>query len=313
MLIVLGIFGEWFVHHPRKWIEQQREELSPLITEPLLWIGNPLADITDALDITGEDAVAIGDYNAPAHDICFAGLPLRRANPAPNDIRVLDRGEFLIGWSATLRHPVWCAYRISEEVKFPTGKRPGFTKDKSVPNSPASAEYTRSGYDRGHMVPNYAIVSRFGTVAQKKTFMMTNIAPQTPQLNRGVWQKLERRIADLWTARYGDVWVIVGCISNKRNTINKTIDIPDEFYQMIIAKEGNCIKAMAMLFSQDVSWHEWAARNLISIDELEALTGLDFNPNLPQPLQENLEAQLPSRLWPIRKLDIFELLKLTSS
>jgi hypothetical protein len=43
--------------------------------------------------------------------------------------------------------------------------------------------------------------------------MMSNIAPQSPALNRGVWRDVEHRIADLWTARYGEIWVVVGCIS----------------------------------------------------------------------------------------------------
>ena len=64
------------------------------------------------------------------------------------------------------------------------------------------------------------------------------------------------------------------------------------------------VRAMAMTFGQDVSWREWAARNLISIDDLEELSGLDFLPDLPEFIQNPLEAELPSRLWPIRAQDI---------
>ena len=137
---------------------------------------------------------------------------------------------------------------------------------------------------------------------------MSNISPQTAVLNRGVWRDVEHRIADLWTAKYGEIWVIVGCIpSTTGETVTGTdIDVPDQFFQIIVAQEGMDVRAMAMIFKQQVSWREWAARNLISIDELEKLTGYDFLADLPEFIQAPLEAELPSRLWPIRTQDILK-------
>ena len=50
-------------------------------------------------------------------------------------------------------------------------------------------------------------------------------------------------------------------------------------------------------------WGAWPTRYLITIDELEELTGLDFLPDLPEFIQSPLESELPSRLWPIRRTD----------
>ena len=50
---------------------------------------------------------------------------------------------------------------------------------------------------------------------------------------------------------------------------------------------------------------EWAARHLVTIDELEELSGLDFLPDLPGFIQKPLEAELPTRLWPVNFADIF--------
>ena len=304
VLAVWGAAGEWFVHHPRSWVTAQPSWLA----STLCWIGNPLADVTDAFGWTGYDTVCEYDTEAPSDSVFFAGAPKRIAGPAPQDIRILDRGEFKIGWSDTLRHPVWCAYHVTRDARCENAKRPGFSKDRSLPRTPVPGDYTKSGYDRGHMVPNYAIVTRYGEEAQKLTFCMSNIAPQTPALNRGIWREVEHRIADLWTARYGEIWVIVGCISatSNRETIGGSdIDVPTAYYQVVIAQEGMDVRALAVLFDQSVSWKAWAARHLITIDELESLTGLDFNPELPSFLQEPLESDLPSRLWPIRPQDIF--------
>ena len=303
-LAIWGAAGEWFVHHPRSWISSQPAALSKV----LCWIGNPLADVTDAFGWTGYDTICEYDTEAPSDSVFFAGAPKRIAGPAPQDIRILDRGEFKIGWSDTLRHPVWCAYHVTRDARYENAKRPGFTKDRSLSRTPAPGDYTKSGYDRGHMVPNYAIVTRYGEEAQQLTFCMSNIAPQTPALNRGVWREFEHRIADLWTARYGEIWVVVGCISatSNRETIGGSdIDVPTAYYQIVIAQEGMDVRALAVLFDQAVGWKAWAARHLVTIDELESLTGLDFNPELPSFLQEPLESDLPSRLWPIRPLDIF--------
>ena len=314
LLVFLGIWGvvaEWYVHHPRVWLNEHQSSWLKFATAPLYWMGNPLADLTDALDLTGHDAVYEYDTEAPSDSVLFAGAPVRTGRPAPYDIRILDRGEFLIGWSDKLRHPVWCAYHVKQDARHDAGTRPSFTKDAAVPRAPHPNDYTKSGYDRGHMVPNYAIATRYGDVERRKTFRMSNIAPQSPALNRGVWRNLEHRIADLWTARYGEIWVIVGCISDGHETISgSNIDVPTEYYQLIIAQEGMDIRALAVLLKQDVPWNAWEARNIISIDELERRTGLDFNPELPSFIQDPLEADLPTRLWPVRLRDIFKLVTL---
>lgn len=311
LLSIWGVCGDWFVHHPRRWLEDNEQSLPSFVSSALYCIGNPLGDLTDALDWTGHDAVYEYDTEAPEGSVTFAGLPRRTGAPAPDDIQILNRGEFIIGWSNKLRHPVWCAYHVTKNARHEAGVRPSFVKDRALANSPVTDDYTKSGYDRGHMAPNYAIATRYGDAERKKTFMMSNIAPQTPALNRGVWREVEHRIADLWTARYGEIWVVVGSIRGDGETIAGTgIDVPTAYYQVIIAQEGMDVRAVAMLFNQDVGWHAWAARHIISIDELEQLTGLDFNPDLPNFIQDPLEAETPTRLWPIRKIDILKQISL---
>lgn len=300
------------MHHPAEWIDNACSSWPSPIPELLIWLGSPLGDLTDAIGLTGHDAVYEYDVEAPSDSIVFAGLPRRMGPPAPNDIRVIKRGQFIIGWSPSLRHPVWVAYHVRQNSAYEIHKRPAFIQDRAVSGSPKAEDYTGSGYDRGHMAPNHAIASRYGLKDQKETFLMSNITPQKPALNRGVWRIVEHRIADLWSARYGEIWVIVGCISengkNGKTLPNTDIDIPDSFYQVIVAQDGMNVRALALLFSQDVDADAWPTRHLISIDELEAKTGFDFLPDLPEFIQTPLEAELPSRLWPIRLQDAMQLI-----
>lgn len=310
LYVLLAVLGCWFVHHPRAWIDEACVS-SPVTSTVLLWAGNPVGDLTDALGWTGHDVVYDYDAEIEPGTVCFAGTPVRTGAPAPDDIVVLDRGEFKVGWSPKLRHPVWVAYHVPAATAFPEGKRPNFAKDRDARESPPAGAYDKSGYDRGHMAPNHALVTRFGEAVQKQTFLMSNIAPQSPQLNRGVWRELEHRIADLWTARWGEVWVVVGCISDDLNeTLSGTnIDVPRQFYQIVLAQEGTQIRAFAVLFNQDVPWKAWPTRYLVSIDELERLSGLDFMPEL-ESFMEPLEAEEATRLWPIRLRDIFHLISI---
>lgn len=314
ILLIWSWAALWFVHHPRAWLEAQCASWPRLVTAPLLWMGEPLGDITDAVGLTGEDAVQTTDRPAPSDSVLFAGLPVRRSSPAPKDIVVLDKGEFKVGWSPSLRHPVWVAYHVPAVAISEAGKRPGFKQDKDAANSPTAAHYAKTGYDRGHMAPNYAIATRFGREAQNRTFLMSNVTPQTPRLNRGVWRDIEHRIAELWTHRWGEIWVIVGCISNEpRKLADTDIDIPTRFYQVVVAQNGNEIRAMAMLVEQNVPWKAWPTRYLVSIDELEELTGFDFLADLEDGTEDALEAQLPSRLWPICFGDLLDLVRLRTS
>ena len=316
ILLILGsafsYLSVWYVHYPKKWIDNKSQEYPVFVTSSLESVGYPLADILDALDITGTDVVYEYDLEPPSGQVFFAGAPVRTGAPAPEDITIIDRGEFVIGWSPSLRRPSWVAYHVPREEKYAAPKRPDFKKDREAPNCPASASYTRSGYDRGHMAPNHAIATRFGPDAQKATFLMSNISPQSPQLNRGIWRDIEHRIADLWTAKYGEIWVIVGAITNEdKETISGTgIDVPGEFYQIVVAQQNMDVRAMAFLIPQSVSWREYPAKWLVSIDEVEEKSGFDFLSELDDFLERPLEAGLPSRVWPIMKIDVFKQLKI---
>ena len=308
-LLVCGV-ADWFVHHPREWIEGKQGSWPRFVTSCLLRIGNPVGDATDAMGITGSDVVVEVESAPPSGRVFFAGAPRRVGAPAPDDIAVIDRGDFIVGWSPRLRHPVWCAYHVPARPRFEVGPRPGFRQDATAQRCPISGEYTGTGYDRGHMAPNHAIASRFGPEAQTNSFFMTNISPQSRALNRGVWREVEHRIADLWTAKWGETWVIVGAISEGREWLSGSdVDVPTSFYQIIVAQDGRKVRAMAMLFEQEVPWRAWPTRYIVSIDELERRTGLDFLPDMEDGAEERLESATPTRLWPIRLIDVVAMFK----
>lgn len=311
LALLYACVADWYSHHSPEWLAEADAEWPRLITAPLLYVGDRVGMVTDAFGWTGHDAVYDFDEPAPEGEVFFAGAPRRIGPPAPDDIQILDRGEFVIGYSPKLRHPAWVAYHVPPNAKFPHDKRPGFHRDGEVPSSPAAGDYAHTGYDRGHMAPNYAIETRFGKDAQKRTFAMTNVSPQSPSLNRGPWREMEHRIADLWTAKYGEIWVIVGAVSGttgSRETLSgSTIEVPEKFYMVIVAQTTEGVRALAVLMPQRIGYGAFPVHNILTIDKLEEITGFDFFPEMPGFLQDALEADLPTRLWPIRFFDALKL------
>lgn len=309
--LVLSLSGLWFSHHPKTWIDQQCASIAAPFCNVLLYFGDRTRLFTDSIGLTGHDVVYETDEPAPSGQVFFAGAPVRIGPPAPNDIVTVDKGEFVVGFSPSLRHPMWCAYHIPAESRFKSGKRPGFAKDKTVKGSPNPNDYARSGYDRGHMVPNHAVATRFGPDIQRNTFYMSNIVPQTPELNRGSWKRLELLIADYLTANYGECWVLVGTIPSRDNHVishETNIDVPDACWMVVAAYQDSTIRVFAIVLPQIIDYDAFAFHYLVSVDELEQLTGLDFFPEMPEFLQRPLEADHPTRFWPV---SFFQALQIT--
>lgn len=307
LVVVLSLLGSWYVHHPADWLAEH----DAFYTAPLRAFGDRIAMLTDGLGWTGHDAVYESDDPAPQNQIFFAGAPERTGAPAPADIQILNRGNFAVGWSPSLRHPVWTAYHLPNAGHFKMEKLPNFQKDLSVATSPTPGEYARSGYERVPLVPPHAFATRFGPDELKKVFKMTTVAPFKPALAHGAWHEIEQRISDLWSAKYGELWVVAGAIpaqENRPTLPNTSIDIPEKYFMVVAAQTEDGVRAFAIVLPQTADRNLFPVHSLVTIDELEEMTGLDFFPDLPKYLQKPLEADKPTRLWPIRFRDLMKLM-----
>ena len=136
---LLSLAGGWFVSHPWQWLSDKCDDWPRFVTAPLFYFGDRTIMLTDGLGWTGHDAIYDFDEPAPAGSVFFAGAPVRTGAPAPADVRVVERGDFVIGWSPSLRHPLWVAYHVPAEKAYEAGKRPGFRADPAVPGTAGSA------------------------------------------------------------------------------------------------------------------------------------------------------------------------------
>ncbi|WP_163558563.1 DNA/RNA non-specific endonuclease [Halomonas sp. NO4] len=215
--------------------------------------------------------------------------------------RVLRNDGFLVGWSDVRVNPLWVSYLLHEVDDAGIGARPGFRRDWRTlwPIDPES--YFGSGHDRGHLAPNYAIATVHGRGAQHDTFLMSNITPQRPALNRRLWQRLEEVVIDHFVPRFGGVQVITGPVFAERFLDGARrrvglVEVPEAFYKIVVVP-GETPRALAFLMPQAVRGDESLDDFLVSIDEVEARTGLDFFPQLPPAVADSLEGKVARAGW----------------
>ncbi|NOQ76806.1 MAG: DNA/RNA non-specific endonuclease [Methylococcaceae bacterium] len=242
-------------------------------------------------------------------DFAYKGLPQTQNWQQPfHWFRTLRNDAFMLGYSDLRGNPLWVSYKInSVNPKAKRLSRPQrFSKDWRTVNPVNHQDYLHSGYDRGHMAPNYAISRLYGKQAQLDTFLMSNISPQKPKLNQKLWQRLERVEINYFTQLGKDLWVYTGPIFDSKIQRLKNawnVEIPDAFYKIyaLPATTGKP-KLLAFLIPQQVKGNEPLTRFLTTVDEIERLTGLDFFTDLPDKLENKLESKINSAQWKLNKV-----------
>ncbi|MFI3218926.1 MAG: DNA/RNA non-specific endonuclease, partial [Methylococcales bacterium] len=242
--------------------------------------------------------IGIGGYGC-SDNLLYQGEPNATGWGINTWFRTLRNHGFIVGYSDIRGNPLWTEYAIYPvDESIPSLPRPShFKTDKRAINRVKHDSYTKSGYDRGHNAPNYAISHLYGKEGQSDSFLMTNISPQTPKLNRQFWQRLEEAEVKYFTKLADKVWVITGPVftgSTERLSSSWRVEIPDAFYKIYItqAKRNQDFKVLAFLVPQTVKGNEPLSQFVTSIDNIEAKTGLDFFSDLDDVIETPLEASI---------------------
>jgi endonuclease G len=213
----------------------------------------------------------------------YAGQPV-----SSNVSVILTNDAYLVGYSEEDRCPLWVCYTLhSTKEAAPTRPSTSFKTDKRTMVQVKDSDYTNTGYDRGHMAPSYGIGLCFGTNAQLQTFLMSNVIPQTPELNRGIWKKMEQTAANDWAQERDKIWVITGPVFIETNRVNG-IRVPAGSFKIFV-DETDEIEVQAFLMPQNPLEDATFGLYLTSVDEIERQTGLDFFTELPDDIEDEVE------------------------
>jgi endonuclease G len=296
-LAVAALLGGWFVFQPaprqrevRRLVENAFEHHKRVSALDVAWdLWQPYyADNATGRIAAGEKAIVYG------------GAP--RPGPGPNapSFRVLINQGYVVGYSDALGNPVWAAYHVRDLANLPSpAARPEkFETDRRTAARVAPEDYANSGYDRGHLAPNYAIATHYGTAAQRETFLMSNVTPQLHSLNAGLWKELELKIATSYPARYEEVWVLTGPVFGAApKKLRAGVAVPEAFFLIVIDENEGKLRTLAFLVPQDAPTAADPERYLTSIEEIQRRTGLNFLSELDDVAEKQVEAQRATRVW----------------
>jgi endonuclease G len=166
-----------------------------------------------------------------------------------------------------------------------------FREDAEVPAAVRAtlADYSGSGYDRGHLAPNASV--DFSVAAMDESFLLSNIAPQNSTLNQNAWAELEGYVRACAVTK-GELVVTTGPFFNSTNParIGTGVAVPDGFFTaMLHPRESG--QAMGFMVPNQGITPSMLPSYVTSVDAIEAKTGLNLFPALKDNLESTVEAQ----------------------
>ena len=230
--------------------------------------------------------------------------PTHRTRP----LQILESSHFTVGYDNDRKNPAWVVYDLTGPIvnleRSPD--RPIFATDFRTTAHVAHRDYTRSGFDRGHLAPAFAMWSRHGTEAFLATFICSNIIPQYHEQNAGVWEDLEDNIAgghrqgNGWAGSLGNITVINGPVyEGQIETLKTGIAVPTACFSIVLdwQEDGSGYKALAFLIPNARTVKGPLHRWLTSIKTIESATGLDVFKGDPELHRMVLENQRAEAVW----------------
>lgn len=156
---------------------------------------------------------------------------------ALSNTTIICRQGYVLQHDNQARIPIWVSYTLSRAQTLACAPRPDrFEPDPVLrPSQRADMrDYRRSGYDQGHMAPNADL--SWDPQVQRESFYLSNIVPQLPALNRGLWRELET-IVRAWAHERNQLTIYVGPVYDRHSarTIGANqVVVPDAFFKVII-------------------------------------------------------------------------------
>lgn len=151
---------------------------------------------------------------------------------------ILDKFYYQNCYDYSKKSSLAVAYKLDKNI-LEAGhikNRPKFEPDYKLAKKYRTDwnDYLHSGYDRGHILSNQSMNAT--TDAQRSTFLMSNIVPQTPELNRNVWLKAEKRERQVALAKgWAEVINLIEFDENNKRYIKNGIRVPTSFVKIILS------------------------------------------------------------------------------
>ncbi len=226
----------------------------------------------------------------------------------PNNY-LMEKPEFSLSYNRDRGAPNWVSWHLTDEWVGSLVRVDTFRPDPAVLPTwyrVQATDFSGSGFDRGHMTPNADRDKETSIPINQATFLMSNMVAQAPDNNQGPWAELENFLRTLLPAN--ELYIVSGPFGTGgagsngfANTIaNGHVTVPSSTWKvvLVIPKGDNDVSrvtagtrtiAVNMPNIQGIRSNPWETY-LTTVDAVEALTGYDFFPNVPDAIENSIEA-----------------------
>lgn len=176
--------------------------------------------------------------------------------------------------SGISKTPLWSAeYLTASAIDADVPRKDKFHEETLLPQGERAElkDYAKSGYDRGHMAPSADMPTES---AQSESFSLANMVPQDHNHNTGIWSSIESATRYL-AKKEGALYIITGPIyKGTLKSIGNGVLVPTYIYKIIYSPKQ---QKAAVYFTNN---EPGKAYQIISVKELELLSGINFFPTM---------------------------------
>ena len=213
---------------------------------------------------------------------------------------IVNHSAYTLSYNDEHEQPNWVIHMVTKDILYGAVSRTNdFRPDPNLKcGSMDSVDYWNSGFDRGHLAPSADF--RWSLNALSESYYYSNMSPQVADLNRGAWSKLENQGRE-WSLDCNELFVVTGPILKpnlpKVQQGSFHLSIPEYYYKIFLDFYGPEYKAIAFIMPNK-KIDDPIMDYLVSIDEIEQKTGINFFPALDDTLEERLEKKSIQVEWP---------------
>jgi endonuclease G len=230
--------------------------------------------------------VSANDIDTKCKHLVVYGAPVK----AEGNNQYLCRTAYAVNYNYATKVPFYAVEHITAANLVKNAPRKDdFREDPEIPTPHRAtlADYTGMGFDRGHVAP--AADMTFSAQAMSESFFLSNMMPQVPGNNRGIWKYLEENVR-YWVQVKGEVYVITGTLFDAQPKMMNKVAIPSHVYKIVIDPKSG--KQIAYLFPNEKLDPKLIDNYAVSVATIEQKTGINFSPALTNNAAEKTTLKL---------------------
>jgi endonuclease G len=213
-----------------------------------------------------------------------------------NDCIIHHEG-YVLSYNERHEQANWVAYELTDIETVPIVKRNNkFMTDPAIKTESASTDdYLKSGYDRGHLAP--AGDMAWSEKSMEESFYYSNMSPQKPSFNRGIWKKLEEQMRH-WANEYHSIYIATGPIldSHLVSIGFNNVSVPNYYYKVILNVKDSIVKGIGFILPNETSTLP-LQHYAVTIDSVEKRTHINFFSKLDDKIEIQIEHHFNLNDW----------------